>query len=201
MRVAGACAGLLLLLAPARLAAEQADRIARFLAGGLVGFAAHESGHLVLDLAFDAQPHVKHVEFGIVPFFAIAHRNGLPPRQEYAISAAGFWVQGATAEWILSRRPGLRGEPAPFAKGVLAFGVLASAAYAGSAFAQAGPPERDTRGMGKSLGIGEGWVGALVLAPAALDTYRYYRPGARWAKHASRALKLGLVLLVLKAGA
>ena len=43
-------------------------------------------------------------------------------------------------------------EHAPFAKGVLAFNVAASAAYAGAAFARTGPYERDTRGMASQLG-------------------------------------------------
>jgi hypothetical protein len=47
-------------------------------------------------------------------------------------------------------------------------------------------------------GVDERWIGALVLAPAALDAYRYYRPGSRWAVWTSRAVKLGLVLLVMR---
>ena len=55
------------------------------------------------------------------------------------ISSAGFWVQHGTNEWLLTRRPNLRRERAPFAKGVLAFNVLASMAYAGAALARTGP--------------------------------------------------------------
>ena len=42
-------------------------------------------------------------------------------------------------EWLLGRRPNLRHERAPFAKGVFTFNVLASAAYSGAAFARTGP--------------------------------------------------------------
>ena len=45
------------------------------------------------------------------------------PAREYAISAAGFWMQAASSEWILTRRPRLRDETAPLAKGILAFHV------------------------------------------------------------------------------
>ena len=38
-------------------------------------------------------------------------------------------MQRAESEWLLTRRPRLRHERAPFAKGVLAFDVLASVAY------------------------------------------------------------------------
>src|SRR5262249_10070570 len=67
-----------------------------FLAGVVVGLAAHESGHVLFDVIFDADPGVKRVEFNGIPFFAITHRSGLPPREEFTISSAGFWVQHAT---------------------------------------------------------------------------------------------------------
>ena len=107
-------------------------------------------------------------------------------------------MQDLSSEWILTRRPSLRDARAPVAKGVLAFNVLNSAGYAGVAFARAGPFERDTRGMAGSIGVDERAIGALVLAPAVLDAIRYFKPQARWAKWASRAAKLGSVMLVAK---
>ena len=68
--------------------------------------AAHESGHLVFDLLFDADPGIDKVDFHGIPFFAITHRSGLSPRREFMISSAGFWVQHAGSEWLLTRRPG-----------------------------------------------------------------------------------------------
>jgi hypothetical protein len=170
-----------------------------FLLGGATGLLLHESGHLVFDFAFDADPAIRKVDFHGIPFFAISHRDGLPRRKEFVISSAGFWVQHAGSEWILSRRPRLRDERAPFAKGVLAFNVLTSTAYAGAAFARTGPVERDTRGMAESSGIDERWIGALVLAPAALDAWRYYDPKAKWAEWISRGVKVLLVLLTVRA--
>jgi hypothetical protein len=175
-----------------------AARVGKFFGGAAVAFGAHELGHLVFDVAFDAKPGVKKVSFSGIPFFAITHEAGLSPRREYTIASAGFWVQHATSEWILTRRPGLRGTRAPFLKGVLAFDVLTSVAYSGAAFAKGGPPERDTRAMAAALGLDERWVGALILAPALLDTVRYFRPDARWAAWTSRGMKAGLMLLVLK---
>ena len=86
-------------------------------------------------------------------------------------------MQQATNEWLLTARPRLRYEQAPFAKGVFAFNVGASAVYSVAAFAQTGPPERDTRGMAESARIDERWIGVVVLAPAVLDTWRYFDPG------------------------
>ena len=72
--------------------------IVPFLAGALAGLAAHEGGHLLLDVAFDAQPRLKRVEFHGIPFFAISHRPDLSRRREMAVSSAGFWVQHAGTE-------------------------------------------------------------------------------------------------------
>ena len=172
--------------------------IAKFLAGAALSLGLHESGHAGMALVFDAHPGVKGVSFGPIPFFAITHRD-VSPAREYAISAAGFWMQAASSEWILTRRPDLRHQQAPVAKGVLAFHVLASTAYAIAAVAEIGPYERDTRSMAASLRSNEGWVGAMVIAPAALDLWRYRHPGSRWARWASRAAKVGMVLATARA--
>src|SRR4051812_17708445 len=132
-----------------------------FMGGAAAGLAAHEAGHLIFDAAFGADPGLKRVSFGGIPFFAITH-SSVSAREEYVISSAGFWVQHATSEWLLTRHPHLRGEHAPFRKGLLAWNVLASVAYSGAAFARVGPPERDTRGMAVSLDAPEPWMGALI---------------------------------------
>jgi hypothetical protein len=170
----------------------------KFLAGAALGFGMHESGHLVLDTVFDANPRIEGVHFGPLPFFAITHRGDVSPRREFAISSAGFWVQDLSSEWLLTTHPSLREARAPLAKGVLAFNVLNSVGYACVAFARAGPFERDTRGMAESIAVDERAIGALVLAPAVLDAIRYFKPEARWATWASRAAKAGSVLLVIR---
>ena len=170
----------------------------KFIGGGAVGLAAHESGHLIFDGIFNARPGVKKVSFHGVPFFAITHAPGLSPRREFIIDSAGFWVQEGTNEILLHRRPNLRREHAPIAKGVFAFNVLASVAYAGAAFARTGPIERDTRGMADALRWKEPYVGLLILLPAILDVVRYYQPEARWATWGSRAAKIGGVVLIAR---
>jgi hypothetical protein len=174
------------------------SKIAGFLAGGGVGLLAHESGHLFFDGVFQAHAGVKKVSFHGVPFFAITHDSGLSPRREFIIDSAGFWVQEMTNEVLLTRRPNLRHESAPLTKGVFAFNVLASMAYAGAAFARTGPDERDTRGMAESLRWKEPYVGLLILAPAILDAVRFYHPNARWATWGSRSSKALGVVLVLR---
>jgi hypothetical protein len=186
--------------APAPPETEQ-SRIAaaaKFLAGGALGLAAHESGHLLFNVAFGADPSLKRVDFHGIPFFAISHRSGLPGRQKFVISSAGFWMQHAGSEWILTRRPRVRSERAPVTKGILAFNVLASGVYAGAALARTGPDERDTRGMAVTSRLDERWIGALILAPAVFDAWRYYRPDVVWIKWASRAVKTGMVILIVR---
>jgi hypothetical protein len=173
--------------------------VAVFLAGGALGLGIHESGHLIWDVAFDAGPGLKKVTFGPIPFFAITH-GPLPPRRDFVVASAGFWMQHLGSEILLSSQPSLRDRRAPLLGGILAFNVLASLAYAGGAIAHAGPPERDTRSMAVFLGVNEAAVGALIAGPAVLDTVRYFQPRARWAAWASRAAKVGMVLLVLRKG-
>ncbi len=175
-----------------------AAEVAQLLAGAALGLGLHESGHLVFDAAFGASPGVRKVSAGFIPFFAVTH-HPVSPAREFTISSAGFWVQHGTSEILLTRRPDLRHEHAPVAKGLLAFNVLTSVMYAGAAFARHGPLERDTRGMAISAEVGEPWIGVSILAPAALDAARYYRPRARWLRWGSRASKVGGAMLILKA--
>src|SRR5919197_3240091 len=128
---------------PATPSEQTVSSLGNFLAGAAIGLAAHESGHLLFDSIFAAHPRIKKVSFHGFPFFAITHDSRLPPRQEFVIDSAGFWVQQLGDEIILTRRPHLRRERAPLLKGLVAFNVLASAAYSGAAFARTGPVERD----------------------------------------------------------
>jgi hypothetical protein len=173
-----------------------------FLTGAFSGLVAHEAGHVIAGLAFDAHPRTKRIDYGPIPFFAIDHDH-VTRRKEFVIASAGFWVQHATSEWILSGRPNLATERAPFLKGMLAFNLASSAVYSVAAFGRFGPPERDTRGMAITLGddgVPEPVIGLLVLAPAALDGYRYLKPHATWAKWASRGAKIAGVALTIIAG-
>ena len=175
-----------------------ASALGTFLTGAAAGLAAHESGHLLFDGIFDAHPGLKKVSFHGLPFFAITHDPGRSPRREFVIDSAGFWVQEATNEMILSRRPNLRHARAPFVKGVFAFNVGASIAYAGAAFARTGPLERDTRGMADALRWKEPYVGLLILIPAMLDLVRFYHPDQAWAVWGSRASKIVGVVLIAR---
>ncbi len=173
-------------------------QVGKFLAGAALGLALHETGHVAGAWAFDADPGMKRVEFGGIPFFAITHRGDLSPRREFIVSSAGFWSQYLLSEQILTHRPRLRLEQRSVEKGMLAFHVGTSVMYAGAAFGKIGPPERDTRSMASTRGVSERWIGVLVLAPAVLDAYRYFHPNAKWAAWSSRGVKIGMAGLVLK---
>src|SRR5215471_7226746 len=78
---------------PAQPSENAAVDTVKFLAGGAVGFVMHETGHLIFDAIFDADPYIKRVHLGPIPFFAISHRGDMSPRREFTISSAGFWMQ------------------------------------------------------------------------------------------------------------
>jgi Zn-dependent protease len=169
-----------------------------FVGGAATALVAHEGGHLAANAAFGANVSFKRVEFQGIPFFAVMHSATVTPREEFVISSAGFWVQHASNEWLLTRRPRLRHEHAPFVKGAFAFNTLLSVGYAAAAFAEAGPAERDPRSMAVSLRVSEPAVGGMILAPALLDAWRYYHPGHRALAWTSRGVKVGMVLLALR---
>ncbi len=177
---------------------DRVETVAKVFAGAVLGLALHESGHLSFDLLLGAPPGIKRVSYAGIPFFAITHEPVTAPK-EFTISSAGFWAQHASSELLLSRRPRLRFERAPVLKGLLAFNILVSVVYAGAALGRTGPDERDTRGMAVSARIAEPWVAPVILAPAVFDTLRYLEPESRTARWASRAAKVGGVLLLLKA--
>ena len=191
---------LVLLLASPALAQEEsgASKFGKVLLGGAAGLGLHEAGHLVANWAFEEKVEIRKVDYKGIPFFALSHAPDLSPRREYVVSSAGFWAQYLYSEQILTHHPSLKDEQSPFRKGMLTFHVVTSLVYAGAAFGKTGPIERDTRGMAASRRIDERWIGALVLAPALLDVYRYFNPGARWATWTSRGVKMGSVALVIK---
>jgi len=121
--------------------------------------------------------------------------------KEFLISSAGFWMQEGGNELLLAHHPDLRHEHRAFITGLCAFNVLTSVMYAGAAFVQHGPPERDTNGMAQSADVPEPVIGLTVLAPALLDGARFNRPHSRALKWTSRAAKIGGALLAIKAAA
>jgi hypothetical protein len=176
-------------------------RTVKLLGGAVTGLVAHECGHIMFGAIFDAHPSIKPLRYGPIPFFRIDHET-VTPKQEFIITSAGFWVQHVGSEWILTAHPDLRHESSPFLKGILGFNLATSAIYATAAFGEFGPDARDTLGIAVSYDDGKGMpepvVGALLLAPAVLDGWRYLHPEAAWAKWASRAAKIGMAMLVLK---
>ncbi len=174
------------------------SKFGKVLLGGLAGLGIHEGGHLVANWAFEEKVTIKRVDYKGIPFFALSHAPNLSPRREYVVSSAGFWAQYLYSEQILTHHPHLKDEQSPFRKGMLTFHVVTSLVYSGAAFGKTGPIERDTRGMAVSRRIDERWIGAMVLAPALLDLYRYFNPDARWASWTSRGVKMGSVALVFK---
>ena len=177
-------------------------RHATFLLGAAAGLAVHETGHATTAAVLGANPRFGKTSGSAFSFFAV-HHDPVSRGKEYVISSAGFWLQHAVSEAILTTHPHLRDEDRPFMKGIVFFHLGTSVVYSIAAFADIGPDQRDTRGMAVSLGedgVPEPAIGALILAPAVFDAYRYWKPGSKWAPWAARAAKIVGVVLAAGAG-
>lgn len=171
----------------------------KFFTGAFGAFLGHESGHLVANWALGTDPYLMGVHYGPIPFFTIQPGKPMNNHQHYITASAGFNAQSIINEVVLTSHPNLMRENEPTLKGLTAFNFWLSIGYAATAFAKAGPQERDTKGMADSLGINERWIGAIILVPTALDTYRYKHPDSKWAPIASRLSKLAIIFLAATA--
>lgn len=191
-----------------------AEEIARFVAGGATGFVLHESAHALaaeslgidVRLEFQSRP----VPFPVVRYNLIQTEDALGNTQyvdrkrthiangaqkQLAIASAGINSQNITSEWILTLHPRLREEQRPFLKGMLAFDILTSIAYALGGRRNRGG---DVYQMSEALGVHNKFVAGLILAPAAIDLYRYYYPESSWTPWISRGAKSYLLGLSLR---
>ena len=171
----------------------------KFFEGAFAAFFGHESGHLIANYSLGTDPYLRGVHYGPIPFFTIEPGRLLNPHEHYITASAGFNAQNIIDEWLLTSHPKLSSENQPFLKGLASFNFWLFVGYAASAFTETGPNQRDTKGMADALGWNERWVGAMILVPAALDTYRYKHPDSKWAVWASRASKLAMISLAADA--
>jgi len=187
--------------------------VALTAAGFVTAFVVHEACHGVANLAMGNVPTIEPVRFlGFFPFFAVSpnvscrdgscvRRNGEPflpgPRGLSFIVSSGILCQEITDEIILTERPRIRYETAPFLKGMLLFNTAASVAYGIANLAGIEPPEGDLRGLDRSSGVPHGVFAALVLSTAALDVARYLLPDVTWIPWVSRGSKVVMVGLVV----
>ena len=170
-----------------------------FWTGATLGFLGHEAGHVIANTIEGTDFTLKSVEFGPIPFFTIEPGRELTAREHYVTASAGFNAQHLVNEWILTRRPDFERRGDSFVRGMATFNLCLGVGYAAVGFLGAGPDERDTKGMADALGWSEESVSAMVLAPTLLDAYRYKHPHAKWARDASRAIKLAIFALALEA--
>lgn len=173
-----------------------AGNTGKFFEGAVTALFAHEGGHYIANACVGSKPYLQGVHYGPIPFFTIQPNRFLTKREHYITASAGFLSQNLVDEWILTKHPDLKDEDEPYFKGVASFNFWLTVGYAATAFAGSGPKERDTKGMANSLGWNEKYVGAMILVPTALDTYRYKHPKEEWAATASRLSKLAMIVLL-----
>jgi hypothetical protein len=182
-------------------------------AGFLSAFLVHEACHGVANLVMGNVPTIEPVRFlGFVPFFAVSpgvtcrngtcvRRDGAPflpgPRGYATIVTAGIVCQEVTDEIILSVKPGLRQEKAPFLKGMLLFNTAASVAYGIANLTGIEPPEGDLHGYDSVSRVPHGLFAAVVIGTAALDVARYFLPDSPWLPWVSRGSKVVTVGMIV----
>jgi len=209
---------LAVLAAPERATAEEPDapaaqlipaKLAWTAGGALVAFTLHEGCHLATNLALGNRPALRPVHFlGTIPFFAVGpditcdggrctkmdgSRFAPGPRGYGAIVSSGTLCQQLTDEAILTAHPRLKDEEAPFLKGMLLFGTSVAAAYAVANLTGLEPPEGDLHSFEQATRAPRGLVAGAVLATAALEVARYYRPDAAWIPWVSRGAKAATI--------
>lgn len=180
-----------------------------FLGGATIAFVAHETGHLVTNLAYGNTPKLEGITtFGVIPFVAVAPRircsdtgctkhdgsrfsGGHPGK--YNIVTAGYDVQHLTTEVLLTLEPDLRWRRAPLRKGLFAFDILLSVGYALSSMTGTESNFGDAGTAADTARLSRTTFAAVLLAPAVLDVYRYLQPRSKWAPWASRAAKGSMI--------
>jgi hypothetical protein len=179
-----------------------------FAGGAATALAAHETCHLLSNLALGNRPGFQSVTFmGFIPYFAIVpsircrggdckEHNGerfWPGRPGlYTIVSSGIQCQHYEDEVILTRRPGLRMDDAPFRKGMLAFNTVISIGYVVANWTGVEPTDGDIRGIYRDGGAPRFWLSSLVLGIAAVDIARYFHPHARWLAWLNRVAKVSV---------
>lgn len=189
------------------------ESVALTSAGFVTAFVVHEACHGVANLAMANVPTLEPVRFlGFLPFFAVSpniqcqdgvctQRDGQTfepgPRGYTFIVSSGILCQEITNEIILTERPRIRYETAPFLKGMLLFNVATSVAYGIANLTGLEPPQGDLYGMDAAGGVPHGVFAAVVLGTAALDVARYFLPESTWLPWVSRGSKVVTVGLVV----
>lgn len=152
---------------------------ALLISGALVAFVSHETGHLIFDGIFRTHPTFTPVSLGPLPFFAIQPTVIESDRELYAITQAGFLVEGIYTEIILRRHPELFHHHRPFMEGMLAFHAVLDFSYAITGFVHRGPPQSDVHSMARASGLPSWAIGTMLMTPLAFDAVRYFCPRTR----------------------
>ena len=183
-----------------------------FFAGAFTAFTAHETGHVVANLAYGNVPGVRPILYGgFIPFFTVdAHLKRSPDDRYYkdsgdlftpgrhgyyVINTMGFQVQNIGSEILLSVRPDLRHEDSPFWKGYLLMNIGLSLGYGTAALLDIEDKHGDLHGASQRGPFSHSFLAVTTIAPALLDLGRYLFPENRvlpWLSRGSKTLFLGM---------
>jgi len=166
------------------------------VAGLSILFAHHigEDSHLPLlpDILYDFHP--VQTSNGM----AFVDNNGAPVshgrRDHSFIVYSGIMYQNATNEYLLTKHPDLINKDEPFLKGLFFMNVFLPSFYTVWGYQN---ENSDLKLLRESLDYEKWKVNAMVLAPSALDVYRYYHPEKKKLRAYSRIAKLIPVIICL----
>ncbi|MGH7293853.1 MAG: hypothetical protein ACRELB_02915 [Polyangiaceae bacterium] len=186
-----------------------------FLGGAATGLALHETGHVVMNLAYGNVPGLGAVSYGrAIPWFYIdarlTLRDGVYYKRDgsvfrggarvyYYINMAGFLVQNIGADIILASHPRLRYEHAPFEEGVFWMDVGLSIGYAAASFAGIEDPHGDISGGARHSQYPHQFIASMVMTSGVLDMFCYLFPDndmLLWLSRSAKVMFLGMGLPV-----
>ncbi len=151
----GAGAGARRPATPPKSSSVAADA-AKFFGGAALALGMHESGHLVLDVAFDATRRSSASASGRFRFspsrIVPACRRGANSRSRRRDSGC----RSATSEWLFAKHPGSQARARAAREGDAGVQRARVGRLCGEPRSRkSGPFERDTRGMAASIGVDE----------------------------------------------
>jgi len=115
-------------------------------------------------------------------------------RRHAVIAYSGILFQNLANEYLLTKDPHLIDRDDPFKKGMFWGNIIVPGFYT---FQGYDDPNSDLKLLQQDLGWGRWAINTMVLAPLAIDLYRYYHPENKKLRRYARIAKILPVIIIL----
>jgi hypothetical protein len=115
-------------------------------------------------------------------------------RRHALIAYSGILFQNLANEYLLTKDPYLIDRDDPFKKGMFWGNIIVPGFYT---FQGYDDPNSDLKLLQQDLGWDRWAINTMVLAPLAIDLYRYYHPEKKKLRRYARIAKILPVLIIL----